>query len=109
MLRDLHKISVILGQHEINQVSDSHEKRFDVMDIYIHSLYNSPAIHSNDLALIQLKEAAESQYRPICLPQRTEDYFPNTHLTIAGWGGTRLTFLSLLLLLSKNSVKTFDG
>ncbi|GFY57814.1 polyserase-2 [Trichonephila inaurata madagascariensis] len=90
MLRDLHKISVILGQHEINPVSDNHEKRFDVMNIYIHSRYNSPTIHSNDLALIQLKEPVESQYRPICLPQRKDEYFPNTDLTIAGWGSTRL-------------------
>ncbi|GFQ67262.1 chymotrypsin B, partial [Trichonephila clavata] len=90
MLKDLHKISITLGKHEINQESDEQEKKFDVMNIYIHTRYNTPTIHNNDLALIQLKEPAESQYRPICLPQRKDEYFPNTLLTIAGWGGTRL-------------------
>ncbi|GFR11441.1 plasma kallikrein [Trichonephila clavata] len=86
MLKDLHKITVLLGKHKISALSEQHEKRFNVKVVHIHIRYNIPTIHNNDLALIHLKKAADSQYRPICLPQRKDEYFPNTVLTIAGWG-----------------------
>ncbi|GFR11437.1 polyserase-2 [Trichonephila clavata] len=89
MLTELYEITVILGKYKINVESEPHEKRFDVRHIYIHTRYNVPTIHNNDLALIRLKKAADIQYRPICLPQPNDQNAANTVLTIAGWGFTR--------------------
>ncbi|GFY59267.1 chymotrypsin B [Trichonephila inaurata madagascariensis] len=86
--RNRHNITVILGKHEIGEM-EQHEKIFDVMYVYVHRRYNIPTIYNNDLALIQLKEPAEDKYRPICLPQRKDEYLTNTVLTIAEWGITR--------------------
>ncbi|GFX60059.1 hypothetical protein TNCV_4557391 [Trichonephila clavipes] len=87
MLKDLDKMTVFLGKHKTTVHSESHEKIFNVKVVHFHIRYNIPTIHNNDLALIELKTPAEDKYRPICLPQRKEEYFPNTVLTIAGWGG----------------------
>ncbi|PRD23759.1 UNVERIFIED_CONTAM: Tmprss6 [Trichonephila clavipes] len=87
MLKDLDKMTVFLGKHKTTVHSESHEKIFNVKVVHFHIRYNIPTIHNNDLALIELKTPAEDKYRPICLPQRKKEYFPNTVLTIAGWGG----------------------
>ncbi|GFR09309.1 polyserase-2 [Trichonephila clavata] len=89
MLKNIHEITVTLGKHGVGVMSEQHEKIFDVMDVYVHTRYNKPTIYNNDMALIQLKEPAEDKYRSICLPQRKDEYFPNTVLTIAGWGVIR--------------------
>ncbi|GFY43970.1 polyserase-2 [Trichonephila inaurata madagascariensis] len=89
MLNDLHEITVILGKYEINVESEQLEKKIAVRDIYIHTRYNVPTIHNNDLALIRLKKPAGSQYRSICLPQPNDQYSANTVLTVAGWGFNR--------------------
>ena len=63
-------------------------KDFNVEEIKLASSYNSPAVSSNDIALVRLAEAADlSLYTPVCLPAPREDFTGRLSI-VAGWGAT---------------------
>ncbi|KAL7646381.1 UNVERIFIED_CONTAM: hypothetical protein RMT77_003294 [Armadillidium vulgare] len=79
-------ISAVLGVHQREEFSKYKEVR-QIIQAIIHEKYR-PCNHSNDIALIKMKEPLTrytSTINPICLPPSGRK-FENILATVSGWG-----------------------
>ena len=75
-LRDPAKLSVVLGEHDIENESETElTKSFDVESYVLHPYFNYFESMEADVALIKMKMDADLMiYTPACLPFIGEDF-----------------------------------
>jgi len=83
-------IEVMLGDHDINDDSDTKEIRAKVSKIITHPDYEKDYMNDNDFALIMLEDpvdfSANSHIRPICLPENMDEQYVDAMAIVSGWG-----------------------
>ncbi|XP_025049893.1 cathepsin G-like [Alligator sinensis] len=98
--RDLNKISVVLGAHNVRK-PEANSQKIDVRHQIVHPKYRRKTKH-NDIMLLQLIQKAKlnDQGQLIGLPAKGEAVQPGTVCRVSGWEGRSLwNWKSLNVLL----------
>jgi len=104
---------VLLGDHDVNDDSETNEIRAKISKIITHPDYGKDHTSDNDFALLMLEDpidfTANLHIRPICLPENTDEQYVDAMAVVSGWGRMSENQSDATHLLQEVTVKVISN